>query len=72
MKAFLLASVSMFIAISKETVDGSCLLVVSSSSHSPARSLGITTLGGIFPYVIVFFNPTIEVVTFSLRGLLVV
>ena len=36
--------------------------------HSPAISLGFTTLGEIFAYVTVFFNPTIKVVTFRLRG----
>ena len=36
--------------------------------HSPAISLGFTTLGEIFAYVTIF-NPTIEVVTFRLRGL---
>ena len=36
--------------------------------HSPAVSLGYTVLGEIFTYVTVFFNPTIEVVTFHLRG----
>ena len=34
----------------------------------PARSLGLTILGEIFAYVTVFFNTTIEVVTFHLRG----
>ena len=33
----------------------------------PAKSLGFTILGEIFVYVTVF-NPTIEVVTFRLRG----
>ena len=43
-----------------------CLLL-----RSPAMSLGFTILGEIFVYVTVFFffNPTIEVVTFRLRGL---
>ena len=36
--------------------------------HSPAISLGFTILGQIFAYVTVFFNLTIEVVTFRLRG----
>ena len=36
--------------------------------RSPAISLGFTTLGEIFAYVTVFFNPTIKVVTFRLRG----
>ena len=35
--------------------------------HSPAISLEFTILGEIFAYVTVF-NPTIEVVTFRLRG----
>ena len=39
----------------------------SSSSVFPAISLGFTILGAIFAYVTVFFNPTIEVVTFRLR-----
>ena len=39
-----------------------------SSSALPARSLGFTNLGDIFAYVTVFFNPTIRVVTFRLRG----
>ena len=34
---------------------------------SPAISLGFTITGEIFVYVY-FFNPTIEVVTFRLRG----
>ena len=36
--------------------------------RSPARSLGFIILGEMFAYVTVFFNPTIEVVTFRLRG----
>ena len=37
--------------------------------RSQARSLGFAILGEIFAYVtVVFFNPTIEVVTFRLRG----
>ena len=35
--------------------------------RSPATSLGFTILGDIFVYV-TFFIPTIEVVTFCLRG----
>ena len=38
------------------------------SSRFPAISLGFTVLGEIFAYVTVFI-PTIEVVTFRLRGL---
>ena len=36
--------------------------------RSPAISLGFTIFGEIFAYVTVFFNPTIKVVTFRLRG----
>ena len=36
--------------------------------RSPAISLGSPLLGEIFAYVTVFFNPTIKVVTFRLRG----
>ena len=39
----------------------------SSTSTSPARSLGFTILGEIFAYVTVF-NIIIEVATFRLRG----
>ena len=35
--------------------------------RSPAISLGFTIMGAIFVYVTVF-NPTVEVVTFRLRG----
>ena len=46
----------------------------SSPSASPPRSLGFPILGESFAYVtgvflfVLFFNPTIEVVTFRLRG----
>ena len=39
---------------------------VNSSSVFPATSLEFTSLGEIFACVTVFFNPTIEVVTFHL------
>ena len=40
----------------------------SSSSAFPAISLGCSIFGEIFAYVIVFLNPTIEVVTFRFHG----
>ena len=40
----------------------------SSSSVFPARSLGFTIFGEIFCVCDLFFNPTIQVVTFRLRG----
>ena len=40
----------------------------SSSSTFPVISLGFTIFNEIFARVIVFFNPTMEVVTFRLRG----
>ena len=43
------------------------ILLLLLSLRSPAISLGFTILGGILGYVSVF-NPTIEVVTFRLRG----
>ena len=39
-----------------------------SSSVFPAISLGFTISGEIVVYVTVFFNPTIEVITFHLPG----
>ena len=57
-----LARFLMFVAITYPTLGR-----VSSSSEFPAISLGLTTLGEIFAYVIVF-NPTTEEVTFRLCG----
>ena len=43
-------------------------MVISSSSGFPSYTSGAHNFGEIFAYVTVF-NPTIEVVTFRLRGL---
>ena len=43
-------------------------VLFSSSSALPAISVGCTIFGEIFVYVTIFFNPTVEVVTFRLCG----